>query len=204
MSQEIPYYSLDEEGNSQSLSYGEAYIDDGDLKELLLELLGDDVSQEEIQKILEAASDENLSEEEFDGKFFAGREVNLQGLGEGDVNIVKWVITQTDKNGFTTSKETEGASCTFTMPDCNRIAVNAYIGSANGISTISSHTWQWQYSDNKVIVSNTDVGTSVSLYNLQGIRLWRATSNGADVALPANGKQPYILQVGDERIKISL
>ena len=66
MPQEIPYYSLDEEGNSQSLNYGEAYIDDGDLKELLLELLGDDVSQEEIQKILEAASDENLSEEEFD------------------------------------------------------------------------------------------------------------------------------------------
>ena len=66
MSQEIPYYSLDEDGNSQSLNYGEAYIDDGDLKELLLELLGDDVSQEEIQKILEAASDENLSEEEFD------------------------------------------------------------------------------------------------------------------------------------------
>ena len=66
MSKEIPYYSLDEEGNLQSLSYGEAYIDDGDLKELLLELLGDDVSQEEIQKILEAASDENLSEEEFD------------------------------------------------------------------------------------------------------------------------------------------
>ena len=66
MSQEIPYYSLDEDGNSQTLNYGEAYIDDGDLKELLLELLGDDVSQEEIQKILEAASDENLSEEEFD------------------------------------------------------------------------------------------------------------------------------------------
>ena len=66
MSQEVPYYSLDEGGNSQSLSYGEAYIDDGDLKELLLELLGDDVSQAEIQKILEAASDENLSEEEFD------------------------------------------------------------------------------------------------------------------------------------------
>ena len=66
MSQEIPYYSLDEEGNSQSLNYGEAYIDDGDLKELLLELLGDDVSQEEIQKIFEAASDENLTEEEFD------------------------------------------------------------------------------------------------------------------------------------------
>lgn len=67
MTKEIPYYSLDEEGNSTCMtSNGDAYIDDGDLKDLLLELLGDDVSQEEIQKILEAASDENLSEEDFD------------------------------------------------------------------------------------------------------------------------------------------
>lgn len=67
MTKEIPYYSLDEEGNSTSMTLnGEAYIDDGDLENLLIELLGDDVSQEEIQKILEAASDENLSEEDFD------------------------------------------------------------------------------------------------------------------------------------------
>ena len=67
MSKEIPYYALDEEGNAEIMVFkGEAYIDDGDLKELLIELLGDDVSSEEIQKILEAASDENLTEEEFD------------------------------------------------------------------------------------------------------------------------------------------
>lgn len=67
MTKEIPYYTLDEDGSSQSISSnGEAYIDDGDLKELLLELLGNDVSDEDIQEILEAASDENLSEEEFD------------------------------------------------------------------------------------------------------------------------------------------
>ncbi len=67
MPQEIPYYTLDEEGNSEFISSnGEAYIDDGDLKELLLELLGDKISDEDIQEILEAASDENLSEEEFD------------------------------------------------------------------------------------------------------------------------------------------
>ena len=67
MSKEIPYYILDEEGNSVEMdSKGEAYIDDGDLKELLLEFLGDDVPQEEIQKILDAASDEDLTEEEFD------------------------------------------------------------------------------------------------------------------------------------------
>ncbi len=67
MTQEIPYYTLDEDGNSEFISSnGEAYIDDGDLKELLLELLGDKISDEDIQEILEAASDENLTEEEFD------------------------------------------------------------------------------------------------------------------------------------------
>ena len=66
MSQDIQYYVLDEEGNSHTIKFGEAYIDDGELKEMLLDLLGDSVSQEEIQKILEAASDENLTEEEFD------------------------------------------------------------------------------------------------------------------------------------------
>ena len=66
MSKEIPYYTLDDEGNSQSITSGEAYIDDKDLKDLLIDLLGDDVSQEEIQKILYAASDKDLTEEEFD------------------------------------------------------------------------------------------------------------------------------------------
>ena len=67
MDKNIPYYLSDEEGNVESfISNGEAYIDDNDLKELLLDFLGDDVSPEEIQKILEAASDEKLSEEDFD------------------------------------------------------------------------------------------------------------------------------------------
>lgn len=67
MAKEIPYYTLDEDGKSQSISSNaEAYIDDEDLKDLLIELLGDDVSDSDIQKILDAASDENLTEEEFD------------------------------------------------------------------------------------------------------------------------------------------
>ena len=67
MDKNIPYYILDEEGNVESfISNGEPYIDDNELKELLLDFLGDDVSHEDIQKILEAASDEKLSEEDFD------------------------------------------------------------------------------------------------------------------------------------------
>ena len=67
MAKEIPYYTLDEYGNSKQVSSnGEAYIDDDDLKDLLIDLLGVDVSDSEIQKILDAASNKDLSEEEFD------------------------------------------------------------------------------------------------------------------------------------------
>ena len=64
---EVPYYILDEEGNSAFIApNAEAYIDDDDLKELLIDLLGDKVSESEIQEILEAASNKDMSEEEFD------------------------------------------------------------------------------------------------------------------------------------------
>lgn len=67
MNKEIPYYILDLEGNSKRLSSdNQAYIDDEDLRDLLIDFLGDSVSESEIQKILDAASDEKLSEEEFD------------------------------------------------------------------------------------------------------------------------------------------
>ncbi|WP_405268719.1 hypothetical protein [Methanobrevibacter sp.] len=67
MEKNVPYYILDENGAAESISSNkEAYIDDNDLKELLIDFLGDDVSSEDIQKILEAASDEKLSEEDFD------------------------------------------------------------------------------------------------------------------------------------------
>ncbi len=67
MAKEIPYYLFDDEGESEAVSSnGEAYIDDDDLRELLIDFLGEDVSSDEIQKILDAASDKNLSEEDFD------------------------------------------------------------------------------------------------------------------------------------------
>ncbi len=67
MTKEVPYYVLDDDGNCQlASSNGEAYIDDDDLRELLIDFLGDSVSEDEIQRILDAASDEKLSEEDFD------------------------------------------------------------------------------------------------------------------------------------------
>ena len=65
--EDVPYYVYDDDEKSHIKSPdGEAYIDDGDLRELLIEMLGEDVPEAEIQKILKAASDENISEDDFD------------------------------------------------------------------------------------------------------------------------------------------
>lgn len=65
--EDIPYYVYDDDEKSHIKSPdGEAYIDDEELRELLIDLMGDDISEAEIQKILKAASDENISEEDFD------------------------------------------------------------------------------------------------------------------------------------------
>ena len=63
---EVPYYKFEGDESKLMDGHGEPYIDDDDLKKLLLDLLGDKVSEAEIQKILTAASDENLTEEDFD------------------------------------------------------------------------------------------------------------------------------------------
>lgn len=64
---EIPYYVYDEDGVTSSWNpKKEAYIDDEELKALLLDFLGDDASDEAIEEILKAASDDELTEEEFD------------------------------------------------------------------------------------------------------------------------------------------
>ncbi|WP_298500592.1 hypothetical protein [uncultured Methanobrevibacter sp.] len=64
--EDVPYYIFDEDENARLSSNGEAYIDDEELRDLLIELLGEDVPEEEIQKVLRAASDKNISEEDFD------------------------------------------------------------------------------------------------------------------------------------------
>ena len=67
MTKEIPYYTFDNnDGSDYASAIGEAYIDDEDLRQLLIDLLGDKVSKEDIQEILDAASDEDISEDEFD------------------------------------------------------------------------------------------------------------------------------------------
>ena len=77
----------------------------------------------------------------FDGKYYAGRAINLSGTANEEGKIVTgWKVTGA------TSKEVQGSELTLTMPN-GSIAINPIIGEASGINTIQTSDINHQTSD---------------------------------------------------------
>lgn len=76
-----------------------------------------------------------LSKNSFDGKFYAGRAINLDSDAE-DLSIAGWRIAETQKDGTTTTREVSGRQLSIEMPACSKLAITALIGTPDGIDTI--------------------------------------------------------------------
>lgn len=77
-----------------------------------------------------------LSQPTFNGKFFSGRTINLEGNSE-EQSIAGWRIVET-LNGSTTTREVSGAQLNIEMPACSKLAITAIAGTPDGISTIET------------------------------------------------------------------
>lgn len=88
-----------------------------------------------------------LTRNVFDGKFFQDREVKLSGKHVG-----AWKIVTIGKSGERTEKTVEGSTCTFTMPECTSVSVNAV--EFNSIEEVSV----------------SEASAPVEYYDLSGIR----------------------------------
>ena len=64
--EKVPYYVYDDEKPHEGCGQAEPYIDDEDLREFLLEFVGDNACEEDIQELINASADESISEEDFD------------------------------------------------------------------------------------------------------------------------------------------
>lgn len=64
--EKVPYYVYDDENPHEMCQHEEPYIDDEDLRQFLMEFVGDNACEEDIQELIDASSDENISEEDFD------------------------------------------------------------------------------------------------------------------------------------------
>ena len=78
-----------------------------------------------------------LSGADFNGKFFAGRAISLEGAPDGP-SIAGWRIAETQKSGSTTTREVSGSQLAIEMPTCTKLAITAIAGNPDGISTVKT------------------------------------------------------------------
>ena len=143
-----------------------------------------------------------LTEGIFNGKFFANRTVTLEGVpSDGGLSVQGWDIVIKSNNG-TETKLFNGERCTFQMPVCNSIAINAIRGISDGIDTVAESDWTWQRHGDMLTLTGVPAGTSVLLYDMRGILLRSVTSDGSEITLPVNAGNLHVLRVGDKTIKL--
>ena len=149
-------------------------------------------------------NDVPLSKGVFDGKFFAGRNITLQGIATEENIVTGWNVTQVSSNGAVINEHYDGNVLTLTMPTTYRLIIKAEIGQNTGISnSFTDSKWHWTADASQLRLSDVSVGTDVRLYDSQGILLHhtKAQQPTLNIPLPAKSSM-YILKVGNEVVKI--
>jgi len=146
-----------------------------------------------------------LSHGVFNGKLFPNRQVVVEGRTTGSQTVTGWDMKQTASNGAVTSSHIDGPVCSFQMPVCKKLSLNAIVGEDTGIARPTddhARCWQWRVADSQLCLTGVAEGTIVTLYNMQGMLLQQVKSDGTTLRLPVNGHQVLMLKVGTETVKI--
>ena len=143
-----------------------------------------------------------LSQGVFDGKLFPNRMYTISAKAPEGKAIKGWKVITTPASGSKQTKEYEGSEFALNLATCKSVAIEAILGEETGISSATQILWQWKRTVGGVNVSNVPAGEKVSIYDLRGVLLSEAISNGSDIFLPAASGKLYILKVGSESVKI--
>ena len=135
-----------------------------------------------------------LSKGVFDGKLFPNRQYTISAIAPEGKVIKGWKV-----NG----QESEGSELKFSLEaGLNKMTIEAILGEGTGIQSVATASWSWKRTVGGISISNVPEGQKVSLYDLRGVQLSEAISNGSDILLPAASGQLFILKVGSESVKI--
>ena len=137
----------------------------------------------------------------FEGKFFEGRTVNIEGIpGNGRI-VTGWRIT-TAGTSQNTTKEVYGSNLTFTMPSCYKVVINAIFGIDDGINELAENLVNWHIEGETLTVSNVPKGETVAVYGLNGIAYFRGIASGEEITVRLPQKGVYIVKVGNVAFKV--
>ena len=140
---------------------------------------------------------------DFDGKFFANRQLTVEGHGAEGREVKGWKVVKTNTNNTKTTTEVNEPVYSFAMPSCKKLELTAIMGESDGINDLATRDWNWRIDDNQLIVSGVTRGTRVMLYDVCGMLSGKAYGNGTDIHIPLTSKnQMYVLKVGTQGVKI--
>ena len=131
-----------------------------------------------------------LNNRDFDGKFFAGRQLRIEGdHQDNDMTVESWRVTITKGSTRTTSNY-EGHTFTLNMPDADKVEIES-IASQSAITDIATDPQP----------TSLDLSKPFKLYDIQGRLLAEPESIGS-----ASGFEPgiYIARQGSKTRKIVL
>ena len=155
---------------------------------------------EEVTTIVNGVTIRNA---DFDGKFFANRQLTVEGKGAEGREVKGWIVEKTQNNNTTSTTEVNEPVYTFTMPTCKKLKLTAIMGTADGINDLAARDWNWRIDGHQLTVSGVSSGTNVMLYDVRGMLLGKVRGNGADIRIPLTSRnQMYVLKVGAETVKI--
>ena len=144
-----------------------------------------------------------LSRNVFEGNFFAGRKITLEGTAPEGKTVTGWSIKTISSSGQVTDSTTVGARCEFVMPACNSMAINAVLGEASGINgNLAETPWTWLKSGSQLVVMGVPVGTKIQLFDLRGMPVYSSIADGTTVTIPLNSRTIHVLKVGSKVVKL--
>ena len=155
------------------------------------------VSEADLQTIPFTFNGVPLSEGKFNGKFYQGREVVLEGKSAGGRIVTGWKVTE---DGIT--RQVEGLQYAFVMPSCHSMQINAITEIDTGIDETQVSVWTWQQADGMITLNGVTKGTPVRLYDASGMLVSQLSASGQQLQMPAPVRGLHILKVGNESIKI--
>ena len=156
---------------------------------------------EDVQTVINGIS---IKDGYFDGKFFAGRNLTVEGIAPEGREVKGWSIIETKDDGTSVTTEVESPSYTFAMPSCKSLSLTAVTGDASGINPLHSPSWSWRTDGSLLTVNGIEAGQRVSVYNMQGHLLHQSASTGSEIQWMLPGVGVYVIKTENKHAKITI
>ena len=143
-------------------------------------------------------NENKLSRSIFKGNFYQNREIRLTGYSRNQAKkVIGWKVTKII-NGVQSTETISGKTISYkAVNGCTNLIIDPILETSTGVENTPDSYWQIVNIDNGILVTDVNVGSQITLYNVNGqiIAQEQALSNEVRFTLTTRGA--YILKVID-------